>query len=124
MKHILPANADRSRVIRNLFDQIERLPADKAWTVVVKKFVRQRTTDQNSRFHAMCTELGNAVGYTCEELKKLVKKELGRYQTIDGPMGRVIRFQSSADWNSVEMSEAIELLHRWAIEAEHVWSVE
>ena len=101
---------------------IRELKPTQTWVVTIKK--RQRTTDQNSKFHAMCGELGDEIGYTLDEMKRLVKNELGRYTIIDGPCGKIKRLQSSADWDQDEMSEAIELLHRWAGEVGHRWRVQ
>ena len=101
---------------------IRELTPTQTYVVTIKK--RQRTTDQNNKFHAMCGELGDEIGYTLDEMKRLVKNELGRFTIIDGPCGKIKRLQSSADWDKDEMSEAIELLHRWAAEVGHRWRVE
>ena len=93
-------------------------------TMVVTISERKRTSDQNSKWHAMAGELAQELGYTAEELKRLAKHELGRFTVIDGPVGKIKRLQSSADWSVEEMSEAIELLNRWAAEAGHVWRVQ
>jgi len=106
----------------NALRYINQLPDDKAYVVEVKK--PRRTNPQNDRFHAMCQELGDEIGYTCEEMKRLVKNELGRYRVIDGPCGKIKRLQSSADWDRAEMSEAIELLIRWGGEVGHRWRIE
>ena len=93
-------------------------------TMLVTITERKRSTDQNSKWHAMAGELAQELGYTPEELKRLAKHELGRYTIIDGPVGKIKRLQSSADWTVDEMSAAIELLHRWAAEVGHRWRVE
>jgi hypothetical protein len=101
---------------------IRELPGDRTMVVTISE--RKRTSDQNSKWHAMAGELAQELGYTPEELKRLAKHELGRYVVIDGPIGKIKRLQSSADWDVTEMSEAIELLHRWAAEVGHRWRVE
>jgi hypothetical protein len=101
---------------------IRELPGDRTMVVTISE--RKRSNDANSKFHAMCSELGNEIGYTLDEIKRLVKNELGRFTIIDGPVGKIKRLQSSADWDVTEMSEAIELLHRWAAEVGHRWRVE
>ena len=117
----IPGRRARIEFVKNLLDL---LPPEKTWSVEIKQHRKRRTTDQNSKFHAMCQELGQEVGYTCEELKRLVKKEIGACQIVDGPLGKVLRFESSADWDRQRMAEAIELLYRWGIDADHVWRVE
>lgn len=108
----------KAAVIRALHE----LPTDAIKVVTITN--RKRSTDQNSKWHAMAGELAQELGYTPEELKRLAKHELGRYTVIDGPVGKIKRLQSSADWTFDEMSEAIELLNRWATEVNHRWRVE
>jgi len=127
VKYIIPKGLDApGRAIKIGFcqDVIALLPPEKTWSVEIKQYRKRRTTDQNAKFHAMCQELGQEVGYTCEELKRLVKKEIGACQIVDGQLGKVWRFESSADWDRQRMAEAIELLYRWGIDADHVWRVE
>ena len=111
-----------SQCVAAAISAIRELTPAQTYVVTIKK--RQRTLDQNSRWHAMAGELAEEIGYTPEELKRLAKNELGRYTIIDGPCGKIKRLQSSADWDKDEMSEAIELLHRWAAEVGHRWRVE
>jgi len=114
----------RDPVLQNLLDHIHRLPQDKAWSVEIKQYRKKRTLDQNARFHAMCSELGQTVGYTCEEMKRAVKHEIGAYEIVTSKVGKVARYESSADWDRLKMGTAIDLLHRWAIDCDHAWSVE
>ena len=111
-------------IMQNIQYALMNLDRDKSWTVEIKQRKHNRTLEQNSKFHAMCQELGDVLGYTCEEVKRLVKHELGFYKVIDGQVGKVARLESSADWNSEKMSRAIEQLNIWAIEVGHVWRVE
>jgi hypothetical protein len=114
----------RGVVIGQIAGALQTLDTDKAWVVEVKQHRSRRTLPQNSRFHAMCQELGQELGYTAGELKRLVKNELGFYAIIDGPCGKIKRLESSADWNTERMAQAIEQLNRWAAEVGHRWSAE
>ena len=114
----------RGVIIGDIAGHLQALPLDKAFEVEIRPYRSRRTVDQNSKFHAMCQELGQEIGYTAAELKKLVKHELGYYQIIDGPCGKIKRLESSADWNTERMAEAIEQLHRWGAEVSHRWSAE
>lgn len=114
----------RPQIAANCIAAIKALDPGKSWTVEVKPMARRRSLDQNARFHAMCQELGDTCGYTCEELKRAVKKELGRYAMIDTPAGKMARWESSADWSKQQMAEAIELLIRWGADVGHRWRVE
>lgn len=114
----------RKMCINNMIEDVTKLDTNASYTVTIKANRDRRTTDQNSKFHAMCQELGDVLGYTCEEVKRLVKHELGFYQVVDGKVGKVARLDSSADWDTEKMSRAIEQLNLWAIEVGHVWRVE
>ena len=114
----------RQVCIANVISELHTLDPSKAYVVKISEQRNRRTIDQNSKFHAMCQELGDVLGYTCEEVKRLVKHELGFYKVIDGQVGKVARLESSADWDSEKMSRAIEQLNIWAIEVGHVWRVE
>ena len=111
-------------VMYNIENALMNLDQQKAWTVEIKKRVDRRTLDQNSKFHAMCSELGDAIGYTAEEMKRLLKHELGFYTVVDGPVGKIARLETSADWDTEKMSRAIEQLNIWAIDVNHVWRLD
>ena len=114
----------RQVCVANVISALHTLDPSKAYVVKISEQRNRRTIDQNSKFHAMCQELGDVLGYTCEEVKRLVKHELGFYKVIDGQVGKVARLESSADWDSEKMSKAIEQLNIWAIEVSHVWRVD
>ena len=114
----------RGVMIGEISKALQQLDTAGAWQVQVKRYRRSRTMPQNSKFHAMCQELGTEIGYTAGEIKRLVKNELGAYELIAGPVGKIKRMQSSADWNTEQMAQAIELLQRWAAEVGHRWSAE
>lgn len=114
----------RKTCVNRVMDDLANLDDDNSYTVTVTRNRDRRTVDQNSKFHAMCQELGDVLGYTCDEIKRLVKHELGFYEVVDGKVGKVARLDSSADWDTEKMSRAIEQLNLWAIEVDHVWRVE
>jgi predicted dithiol-disulfide oxidoreductase (DUF899 family) len=111
-------------VMQNIRYALMNLDPQKDWVIEIKKHVERRTNDQNSKFHAMCGELADVIGYTDGELKRLIKHELGFYTVVNGPVGKVARLESSADWNTEKMSRAIEQLNMWAIEVGHVWRID
>ena len=113
-----------SGVMNNIQYALINLDKQKNWVVEIKQRKQGRTLEQNSKFHAMCAELADVLGYTDGELKRLTKHELGFYTVVDGPAGKVARLESSADWDAEKMSKAIEQLNLWAIEVGHVWRVE
>lgn len=59
----------RDRTLENLAGFIRRLPADKAWTVTVAPFSKERTSPQNKAlFGVAYPPLVEATGHTVEEL--------------------------------------------------------
>ena len=130
MKYRIPqatipeTKAIKADCISRLIGDVQRLDDANSYTVTITQNRDRRTLDQNSKFHAMAQELGDVLGYTCEEIKRLVKHELGFYEIIDGAVGKVARLDSSANWNTEKMSRAIEQLNAWAIEVNHIWRIE
>ena len=111
-------------VMQNIRYALMNLDQNRSWLVEIKQRKQGRTNDQNSKFHAMCAELADVLGYTSGELKRLTKHELGFYTVVNGRAGKVARLESSADWDAEKMSRAIEQLNIWAIEVGHVWRIE
>ena len=116
--------AIREQQIGRIMGNLRQLDKEIAFAITITPAKDRRTLDQNNKFHAMCQELGDALGYTCEELKRLVKHELGFYTVVDGAVGKVARLDSSANWDTEKMRRAIEQLNLWAIDVGHVWRVE
>ena len=112
----------RGVVIQRITEALQALPTDKAWTVSIELRRYRRTLPQNDKMHAMLGELASVLGYTLGELKRLLKNEMGAYVVVDGPMGKIKRLESSADWSKERMAEAIELLHQWAAMVGHRFS--
>ena len=111
----------RADCVNRLISDIRKLDENEGWTVEIKKNIHKRTNEQSKKWHAMVWELSKVIGYTPEELKKWVKKELGYYSVVDGVLGKMYRFESSGDWSPEKMSRAIDQLNIWAIECGHVW---
>jgi len=116
--------AIREQQIGRIMGNLRQLDKETVFAVTITPAKDRRTLEQNNKFHAMCQELGDALGYTCEELKRLIKHELGFYTVVDGAVGKIARLDSSANWDTEKMSRAIEQLNLWAIEVGHVWRVE
>ena len=116
--------AIREQQIGRIMGNLRQLDKETVFAVTITPAKDRRTLEQNNKFHAMCQELGDALGYTCEELKRLINHELGFYTVVDGAVGKIARLDSSANWDTEKMSRAIEQLNLWAIEVGHVWRVE
>lgn len=123
MKVMIHEN-NRGQALAMINEHLLHLNPAKSYVVTIGQWRETRSLEQNSKFHALAGELAEVLGYTQEELKRAVKKELGFYAIVDGRLGKMYRWESSADWDTVKMSKAIELLNLWAIECDHVWRFE
>ena len=66
----------------NVADRLAPELDGKPYQVTVKPFQRDRSLDQNSKFHAMLRELAAHCGYTESEMKDWAKAELGLTKLI------------------------------------------
>jgi hypothetical protein len=84
---------------------------------------KDKSYDQLKKFNAMCTELGDFLGYTKEEMKAVIKRVLGHFTEKKGLHGEIVQvYRSCADMSMKEMSELIEDTFRLGAEQGHVWS--
>jgi len=121
---IMVHEGNRARALAMINQQLLHLDVTKSYVVTIGQWRENRSLEQNSKFHVLAGELADVLGYTQEELKRAVKKELGFYSIVDGRLGKMYRWESSADWDTLKMSQAIELLNAWAIECDHIWKIE
>lgn len=117
MKFIL-RKGRRSAVLGRALSYIDSND-DRDLLLEIKEAKPRRSLPQNDLFHALCSELAEATGYTPLEIKNLVKSELHEFEVIETPFGKVKRFRSSADWNKVQMGAAIETLYRYGADVGH-----
>jgi hypothetical protein len=75
-KYTLHADKGRPRVLENLVRFLESLPADKAWTIEVKPFRKERTDSQNhALFGVAYPPLVEYTGFTPEEIHEVMCME-------------------------------------------------
>lgn len=115
------APVQRPEVLGRLLQAIASLPVDKAFGIEIKEHKPRRSLESNDKFHAMCSELADATGYSPLEVKNLVKNEMSEFDVVETPFGKVKRFRSSAGWNNAQMSFAIEILYRYGAEIGHTF---
>lgn len=73
-----------------------------------------RTEAQNRYFHKILTIWGNDAGYSLEEMKVLVKHELGLYKLFPNKRTgeELIVYESSANWDRGKFARVTEwILH-------------
>jgi hypothetical protein len=77
---------------------------------------RNKTQEQRGYFHAICTEIGTAMGLTMGQVKEAVKAEEFGYEEFKA-VGKWYRMvQSSEDTDRGNYSKLIETAIRWAAE--------
>ena len=88
--------------------------------VNVTYHVADQTDSQRGYFHWACGIFGKAVGYTGEEIKRLVKKELWGTEIIiiAGREMEIYKSMAKFKTNKLDYADAIDALLRIAAEAE------
>lgn len=83
-----------------------------------RPYRHDKTAEQRNKFHAICREIGKAVGETPGHIKTAIKIDHFGIDEflIRGKWYRDIK--SSEDTDRVEYSELIEAAYRWAAERE------
>ena len=84
--------------------------------VDIKKYVPEHTDSQQGYFHAGCKIMGDALGYTQEDIKRLVKKELWgtEVHVVAGIEFEIYKSMAKGKTNKMDYSDAIETLLRMA----------
>lgn len=80
-----------------------RLLTDEA-DIELKRIARKRTVKQNRYLHALFTLFGGEFGYSTDEAKVIVKRELGYTYRKQG----TVFLRHTSDMDSKEMSEFID----------------
>jgi hypothetical protein len=128
---IRPGDPNANAIRENARREIAAVGLERAEVVEIKPHKERRTSLQNDKWHPMCRELGQTLGYTREEMAQAIKSALGRFtdtsvmlpESLGGGTEHVRVYESSAKWSRSEMIEAIELLNQWAAEVGHRWKV-
>lgn len=87
---------------------------------------KKRTLPENDKYWAMCTEYGNYLGMTKQEVSLGAKwraVDEGLWELVDIPFSDKKQPKSTADSNVVEMSVLIDVLYRIAAEDGYVFDM-
>jgi hypothetical protein len=100
----------------SLAEEAERLRKRVDWLIEKGKLVelkearKSRSLDQNAYFHKIVSIWAEDIGYTIDEAKTVIKRELGYYYEKNGNKFLI----STATMDSKTMSELIEKFIIWA----------
>lgn len=119
--YIRPKN--RTSILSRLVEVANALTREKVWRVVFEEYDPQRTLDQNSKLHAMITDISKQVKWAGEWLdvtdwKRLFSAALYGQKVVpslDG-QGFTIIVRHTSDMKKKEMSDLIAFITAWAAE--------
>ena len=88
--------------------------------VNITEYIPEHSDSQRGYFHMCCKIMGDALGYTLEDIKRLVKRELWgtEIHTIAGREIEIYKSMAKGSANKLDYSDAIETLLRLAAEAD------
>ena len=84
--------------------------------VIIRPARKEKTKDQRSLFHAICSDIGTELGNTPGQIKHAIKFDF--YGTEEYRVGEEIFFEvpSSEESDRAEYSRLIDHAYRWAAE--------
>lgn len=88
--------------------------------VNITEYIPDHSDSQRGYFHMCCKIMGDALGYTQEDIKRLVKKELWgtEIRKIAGIEIEIYKSMAKGSANKLDYSDAIETLLRLASQAD------
>ena len=101
----------------NAINAVKEIMGDDDMDVIIQKHKHDKTAEQRGWFHSLCKMLGDECGYTLEEVKELVKKDIigTKLVTIGSKTKEVT--ESSEGLDKMGYSELIEGIYRLGAEA-------
>ena len=83
---------------------------EKGKQVELKEYRQNRSLDQNSYFHKIVSIWADDIGYTIEEAKTVIKRELGYYYEKNGQKF----LESTATMDTKRMAELTDKFRTWS----------
>ena len=99
----IQAEANKARIY---FDKL----VEEGSVIELKKVPKKRTIRQNSYVHKLFTLWGSETGYTTEEAKQVVKRELGYVYEKNGREF----FTQTSNMDTGELTEFIDRFRNWS----------
>ena len=85
--------------------------------IEVKPYQARRSLEQNSKLHAMISELAAHIGYSASELKEFLKLEYGPTKLFEYGDHQTMIAKSTAEYTKQEMIAFIDQIYMVAAEA-------
>lgn len=106
-----------NEVKRGLMNELKAMDLSKPKIVMIGDYAKDKTAEQRSWFHALCKILGDETGYTLDEVKELVKKDILSTKIVKiGGISKEVT-KSSEKAKRDEYSELIDGIYRIGAEA-------
>lgn len=76
-RYILHADDKHKESVKaNALSFISNLSMDKSVEIIIRRYRKNKTEAQRGAFHFLCQALGDQLGYSLNEIKELVKKDV------------------------------------------------
>lgn len=119
--YIRPQN--RATIFKRLVEVAQTLMREKVWKVTFEEYDPQRSLDQNSKLHAMVTDISKQVQWAgawmdVTDWKRLFSAALYGQKVVpslDG-QGFTVIVRHTSDMKKKECSDLIEFISAWAAE--------
>lgn len=82
--------------------------------VIIKEYKNQRSLEQNSKLHAMLTNIANETGHSVEEIKDFLMKNFGWVKMYEFNGQTNLLRMSTTDLSVTDMSIFIEQVNAWS----------
>ncbi len=84
--------------------------------VEITNYRKNRSGEQNKKWHAMVRDIAKELGYTPIEMKTIIKYALGYYHEIQGKSGILMVFVETSKMKVDELITLIDQTYFWASE--------
>jgi len=123
MRSVVRTQDDLIAFIAKVTDKLGEDLGGKPYTVSIRRFYRPRTTDQNSKFHAMIHDIATHVGYERpDDVKDFVKSEYGWKRAVK--IGHIVTDipMSTTEYTVDQFGHMIDRLYQLGAELGVEWS--
>lgn len=88
-RYLLHADDNNREAIRsNAISFIMNMSLDKSVEIIIRRYRKNKSDAQRGAFHFLCQTLGDQLGYSMNEIKELVKKDV--YGTHEVQVGNKV----------------------------------
>ena len=117
MIFVLRDDNNLQNVKRGLFNALKELDLTKPKQIAITDYKEKRTNEQRGGFHLLCKLLGDALGYSQDDIKQYAKEEaLGVHTVVIAGVSKEV-VKPSEEAKRDEYSALIDCVYRLASQA-------